>query len=243
MLHKKEKELLRRVYEAPKPVGKNAFLQQFSENNMNPKLVTQEVSMGYLILSQATYVRKWVWFVSILALFGAVVLMRVLPNSYVWLLSAVGACASVTLVAELAKSVSYGMSELEASTRFSLKLILLARMSAVGVVHILVLLLAIPFMGDGSGMEIWRKAMYIVVPYFLTAGLGAGAVRASGKRDSMMLCVAIGVGVGVLFPAIQIFLPIYSAQCAMYWTASAFILMLWFIKQTKLTMGETENLV
>ncbi len=234
MLHKREKELLLRAYEAPKPVKKKAFLQKFP---------SRDATIGNLILSQTAYVRKRVWIVSVIALFSAAFLTRIWSDEYVWILSALSTCASVSFVAELAKSVSFKMSELEAATRFSLRLIMLARMCAIGMVHIVILLFVIPFMGDGSSMEIWRKAVYIAVPYLLTAGLGLCAVRESGKRESMPI-VASGIGVGILFPAIQwgIF-PIYGEQYIMYWTVGGFLLLLWFVKQFKITIHATEKLV
>ena len=64
-ISKQEKELLRQAFSVPAPKKKRAFLRT---------LPRQEVGLGTLMLSQAAYIRKWVWAMSLL-LFGLVVLM------------------------------------------------------------------------------------------------------------------------------------------------------------------------
>ena len=56
-INKKEKELLRQMFAAPEPKRKRAFLRTMPR---------REAGLSMLLLSQAAYIRKWVWVVSFL---------------------------------------------------------------------------------------------------------------------------------------------------------------------------------
>ncbi len=237
-ISKKEKELLMRAFEAPKPEHKKAFLR---------KLPKENIGIGSLILSQAAYVRKWVWIVSVLVLLLGAVVSIVFPPEYIWVLSSLAAFISSSLVLEVAKSTAFGMSELEASTRFSLKLILLARVTVIGVVHMVILFLVLPFLGSNGSEQIWQRAVYITVPYLLTAGLGVGAMRICGKKDGMLsnlFGVVSSCGIGIFFSGIYYWQPvIYSLENVPYWNVALLFLIFWFAKQIRWTLQDTEIIV
>ena len=94
-ISKQEKELLQQAFSVPAPKKKRAFLRT---------LPRQEVGLGTLMLSQAAYIRKWVWAMSLL-LFGLVVLMaQYVELDVIWILSAIMPFAALLLIMEFAKS-------------------------------------------------------------------------------------------------------------------------------------------
>ena len=110
-ISKLEKELLKQAFSVPAPKKKRTFLRAL------PK---QEVGLGTLILSQAAYIRKWIWAVSFLLFALVAFVAQMAEQDVVWILSAVMPFAALLLILEFAKSSAYGMSELEMSSRFSL---------------------------------------------------------------------------------------------------------------------------
>src|SRR5699024_12440455 len=87
------------------------------------------ISMWQFILTQATYLRKITWIFSALLLLPAVIGAFHIGHETLWITSAIVPFLGLLAVAENNRSITYGMSEFELSTRFSLKSVVLARMS------------------------------------------------------------------------------------------------------------------
>lgn len=230
-ISKKEKELLQQAFGAPASRNKRAFLR---------RMPRQEVGLGTLILSQAAYIRKWVWAVSFL-LFGLVVLLaQYVELDIIWMLSAIMPFAALLIVLEFARSSAYGMSELEMSSRFSLRTILLARMVMLGAVQLIGLLLTIPV----TRVRLLQNGVYLLVPYLLTAMLGLVAVRRLHGKESMYVCGSISAFVCVLCPLLPHFAPVlYEEQSAMLWLLAAVLLLAGLVKEYKKTMNQMEELL
>ncbi|MBQ8798239.1 MAG: hypothetical protein IJZ55_01585, partial [Lachnospiraceae bacterium] len=119
-IKKQEKEMLKQMFTAPEPKKKRAFLRSVPQ---------QEASLCTLILSQVAYIRKWVWAVSFLLFGSAVFLAQYTERECIWMLSAVMPLGALLLILEFARSTAYEMTELEMTSRYSLRTVLLARMS------------------------------------------------------------------------------------------------------------------
>ena len=76
---KKEKEQLQQAFSVPVAKNKKKFLRTL------PK---QKVGLGTLILSQAAYIRAWVWAVSFLMFGMAVFAAWYMEQDVIWVLSA-----------------------------------------------------------------------------------------------------------------------------------------------------------
>lgn len=229
-IKKQEKELLKQMLTAPEPKRKRAFLRS---------LPRQEVGLWNLVLSQAAYIRTWVWAASIL-LFGSVVwLAQYTELESIWLLSAVMPFGALLLILELARSTAYGMTELEMTSRFSLRTVLLARMSMLGAAQFLGLIpVAIVL-----GMQLLKSGVYILVPYLLTAVLGLVAVRRLPGRENMFVCGSISVFVCALCPISRLYLPkLYGAEGFGWWMLATVLLLAVLVKEYGKTMNHLEEL-
>ena len=230
-ISKKEKELLEQAFSVPAPKKKRTFLRAL------PK---QEVGLGTLILSQAAYIRKWSWAVSFL-LFALVALAaQMMELDVIWILSAVMPLAALLIILEFAKSSAHGMSELEMSSRFSLRTLLLARMVMLGVVQLLGLLLTVPM----AGMTLVSNGVYLLVPYLLTALLGLVAVRRIQGKEGLFVCGSISAFVCILAPMSKPFVPIlYVRENRILWVLAVILLLIGLVKEYRTTSNHWEEFV
>ncbi len=230
-LRKKEKELLQNAFAVPAPEKKRAFLRKLPRN---------EMSIGQLVLSQAAYIRRWVWAVSLLLFAGMVGLAEGINLDAIWMLSSVMPFAALLVMVEFARSSAYGMAELELSTRFSLRTILLARMVLLGAVQLFGLLLTIP----AAGMDILQNGVYLLVPYLFTAVLSLMVVRRLHGKESLYACCSISVFVSVLCPMSGRFVPVlYEEQNVVLWAAAAVLLVAGLVKEYRETMNRWEEIL
>lgn len=230
-ISKQEKELLQQAFSMPAPKKKRAFLRT---------LPRQEVGLGTLMLSQAAYIRPWEWAISLL-LFALVVLAaQYVELDVIWILSAIMPFAALLLVMEFAKSSAYGMTELEMTSRFSLRTILMARMVMLGVVQFFGLLLTVPI----AEMTLFKNGVYLLVPYLLTALLGLVTVRRLHGKEGLFVCGSISAFVCVLAPMSKHFAPVlYAQENQIVWVLAAVLLFLGLVKEYRTTINHLEEFV
>jgi len=230
-ISKQEKELLQQAFSVPAPKKKRAFLRT---------LPRQEVGLGNLLLSQAAYIRKWVWAMSLL-LFGLVVLMaQYVELDVIWILSAIMPFAALLLIMEFAKSSAYCMTELEMTSRFSLRTILLARMVMLGAVQFVGFLLTVPAVGK----SLLKNGVYLLVPYLLTALLGLVTVRRIHGKEGLFVCGSISAFICVLAPMSKHFVPmLYVQENRMLWVFAAVLLLAGFVKEYRISINHLEEFV
>ena len=157
----KLKRNIQKAFEAPQPnrQEKARFLRA---------LPGPRISMFRFILVQASYMRKMTLVFSVLLLLPAVIGANYISENTLWIVSAFVPILGLLAVAESTRSTMYGMSEFEMSTRFSLKSVVMARMSVLGVLDFIVLVCAIPLCYTGSGFSLLQTGLYLLVPYMLT---------------------------------------------------------------------------
>lgn len=164
----KLKEDLAKYYEAPKPERKQAFIR---------KMGVQKINLVHLVGMQAKYISKWVWIASVLfcgLTYGIAYIMQgIIEEKHISMIFALLPFLVMLSITESMRSYRYGMEELELSTRFSLKSIVMARMFLLGIGNLAVLI----FIGMLLGNKADLHMLYILTPYFLSAGGGLYIVR------------------------------------------------------------------
>ena len=176
-MNKRElKKALAAAYAAPEPVRKRAFLRA-----MPPA----PVSHLRLLAGQAAYVRPATWAASLAVLALALLAGRVVPADALWVAAALTPFAALAAVTEGARSRLYAMEELELASRFGLRGVVLARMGAVGLVHLALRGILSAALGDGGAL---RAGVYLLTPYLLTDLLGLAAVRRMRGREALYVC-------------------------------------------------------
>ena len=89
------------------------------------------------------------------------------------------------------------MTELEMAARFGLKSVVLARLGALGGVHLGTLCL-ISLCICQKELAVFQTGIYLLVPYLLTDAAALGLVRRIWGREAFYVCLGLAVLVGML---------------------------------------------
>lgn len=233
-MNKKLKKGLQDAFEPPAPTRKKEFL------NTIPQLKIGNMSFLY---SQLMYIPQYVWGVFSFVLGIAIVGGCFLEKDILWIVSALIPFVALCVIIENARSDVYLMSELEMTTRFSLKSVLLARMAILGLSHLLLLFFLIPVCAVYNSMFIFQTGLYLVLPYVLTTTIGLWIVRKIHGTESMYLCMGVAIGIsGMNFFAQCVFPVIYQMKYISFWFISLMVLIVLCIKEIRKNIKQTEEL-
>ena len=180
---------IQKAFEAPQP-------NQQEKSRFIRALPQPRISLFRFILVQATYMRKMTYVFSILLLFPAVIGAANVAEHTLWIVSAFVPILGLLAVTESTRSTMYGMSEFEMSTRFSLKSVVLAKMSVLGALDFVILACTIPLCSKSSGFSLLQTCLYLLVPYMLTVNICLWIVRHFQSRETIYACMGVAVLVG-----------------------------------------------
>lgn len=233
-----KKELRRALYdafEAPESQRKKVFL-----NNI------RQPGIGYFkfILLQASYIRKWIWGLSLAVFAVALISGGFLEREVIWVLSALMPYLAAVSIAENVRSEVYGMAELEMASRFSLKSVVLARMGILGVFHLILLCLLVP-LGHMHGVStVLQTGVYLLVPYLLTNAGGLWLVRKIRSRETSYVCMGYAIIISA-FPIVSKYTItlLYQPEVFGWWLVLLAILCVATAVEYRKTVVRTEELI
>ena len=136
----------------------------------------------------------------------------------------------------------YGMSEFEMSTRFSLKSVVLARMSILGLINFAVIAILTPLCRIGNDFSLLQTGMYLLVPYLLTVNFSLWIARRVNGKETVYgcTCVAVivsGINTGLHFVTDLIYQEIYTG----WWIALSVFLFIGLAYEIHCTIMRTEE--
>lgn len=234
------KKMLEEAFAAPQPKRKKEFLKKAGKSQIS--------NLSFLLL-QISYIRKRVFIVS--AFISALALMSVdyAGSDCIWVVSAMMPFVALCAVTENARSATYGMAELEMASRFSLKSIILARLSVIGLLHFTILGVLIFFVGksvgvlSGMGAVYLRTSVYLFVPYLLTSVLGLVATRRFHGKETIYMCMGISVMVSCLNFILKANIPVlYEEKQFLWWCVFLIYLVVKAGSEYKKAIYQTEDL-
>lgn len=215
------KEGLKKLYEAPKPERKRAFLRELDAEKMHT---------GYLLWIQISYISNLEWilsgiFVGIVVLFG-----WFYQNQVFGIILVMMPFLAVAGISESMRSVIYGMDELEMSARFSLKSIVLARMWIVGIENLALAFAAALFI-QGSFVQ---AVLYFLVPYLLTVYGSLLIVRNFPGREGVYACMGLAVSVSAAeVLSVMDYVWIYEERFICFWVIAVLALIYMDLRESK----------
>lgn len=229
------KRNIQKVFEAPKP-------NELKKVDFLKKLPQPSISMWQFILTQATYLRRRTWILSLLLLLPSVIGACYIDHETLWTTSAVVPFLGLLAVAENNRSITYGMSEFELSTRFSLKSVVLARMSILGMLDFTILSCLVPLCWSGNNLSLIQTGIYIVVPYLLTVNLSLWVTRHVHSRENIYGCMSVavlvsGIDLGLHYMVSVVFTLSYFG----WWLAFAFALIGIMVREIYYTIKQMEE--
>ena len=195
----KTKKNILKVLQAPTPDGR-------VKANFLRTLPKPQISTWQFLLRQAAFLRKRTLFLSLLLLIPAFAGFYNLNSNTVWMISSFIPFLALLSVAESTRSAMYGMSEFEMSTRFSIKNVILARLSMWGIIDFIIFCCIIPLCYLNGQISLFQTGIYLFVPYLLTANISLWITRHIRSREYIIYCMAAstlisGANVGLHFIA------------------------------------------
>ena len=144
------KRSIQKAFAAPKP-------DQQEKARFLRTLPQPQISLFRFIFVQASYVRKISWVLSGLILLLALFCACNINEGTLWVISAFVPILGLLAVTEGNRSMTYGMSEFEMSARFSLKSVVLARMSILGLTNFAVIAVIAPLCRIGNDFSLLER--------------------------------------------------------------------------------------
>lgn len=230
------KQEIKRAFEVPLPdqQEKVRFLRTFPQPH---------ISMPQFILTQAAYVRKWVLLLSVLLLVPALMSARHMDPNTLWLISALLPFLGLLAVTENTRSAVYEMQEFEMSARFSLKSVVLARMSVLGLLDAFVICCLIPICGIGSDLSLLQTGICLLVPYLLTVNISLYLTRCFHGIEALYGCMFTAVLVSVGSCGLHLFADfIYQFSYLHWWLLFTVFLIGKTVREIYQTIKQTEEL-
>lgn len=185
------KKLLQEAYRTPAPQRKDEFFRRFRQSE--PEITTLK-----FVLTQAAYIRKSIWILSAATFFLALYGVYADYGNVMWLVSALIPFLAVMATAENMRSIDYGMAELEMVSCFSLKSVVLARLTILGAAHTLLLIGVTPLNSIREGFTLLQAGVYLLVPYLLTTVISLEITRRIHGKEAVYTCMCVAVIVSVM---------------------------------------------
>lgn len=231
------KQELKQAFAAPLPDSqkKARFLRT---------LPRPPIRMRQFLLIQTAYLRKRVLVLSLLFLLPVLTGARQMEPDTLWAICALIPFLALLAVTESTRSVVYGMQEFELSTRFSLKSVMLARMSVLGLLDAFVLCCLIPFYAAGNKLSLLQAGLYLLVPYLLTVNGSLWISRRFHGREALYGCLCAAVVVSMASCAIRLLANfIYQFSYMQWWLLFAVFLFGKTGQEIRRTVTQTERYV
>lgn len=184
------KQQIQSAFEAPIP-------NQQEKARFLKRIPKSKISTWKFTFMQFTYLRKWVLILSMLLLFPAIKGAYHISQNTLWIISAFIPFLGLLAVTESTRSSTYGMSEFELSTRFSLKCVVLARLGILGVIDMVVLCCLIPLCSAGSKFSLLQTGLYLLVPYLFTTNTSLWITRCFHNQEAVYGCMGIAILVSI----------------------------------------------
>lgn len=191
-MNKKLKKQLEAAFRAPAPTRKTEFLRSVNFPKSN---------RFDFIVGQIGYIRKRVWLTSCLLAAAALTGLRFWTggdsSDLIWIISSVLPYVSLVTVAELSRSTSYSMDELEISCRFNLADIVLARLGILSFFNTAVFSLIVLAFISKFSIDVFRLGLYLFLPFLLTCSLSFFTLNRLRSREATYICGGISCFVGL----------------------------------------------
>ena len=234
-MNKKLKNEIAKVFEFPVPSNKSQFLRS---------LPRQRISTKAFVLRQISFIKTSVWLLSLLILLPAIGGAWFVGEDMIWIVSSFIPFLALLLITESTKSKIYGMNELEMSSRFSLKSVMLAKLSILGILDFFIFAILIVVCYLVSGTSLLQTGVYLFVPYLLTTNISLYLVRHSQSKEAVSWCMAVAVlvsGTNIALRYLADFL--YQTNYLVWWVIATLLLLGSIIRELYQTFRKTEGFI
>lgn len=230
------KKELKSVFEAPIPARKKHFMSQFDY----PK-----ASQFDFIKSQAGYIRKRVWVLSVLIFIGTLtgLYFYKVSASIVWAVSSTLPFIFLASISEIVRSTTHNMDELEMSCKHNFLEVSLIRIGILGVVNLLVLTSILLLFMSKTDFGFFRLGLYLITPYLLNCYGSLFAINRLKSREITYICGGITAFISISNALLSMQInDIYTAKYRLFWIMTFIILAVLIVIEITKLIKKTEEL-
>ena len=233
-MNRKMKQAISDVFYAPPPVRKAAFLKQHRR---------RELGRWELITLQVRYIRWWVWVLSLVLFSFILATVSWSVESTPWCIAALTPFLALLVITENGRAQLYQMEELELACRMSRQSVVLARMVALGLFHLILFGLLMPLLAIGGTIGAVQAGAYLLTPYLLTAALGTELTRRIRGREGLLACGGTATAISILGLLVANIRPaLYQPENLNWWGAVLITAMIAVVAEFALNVKNMEEL-
>ncbi|MBQ9332866.1 MAG: hypothetical protein IJS12_00845 [Lachnospiraceae bacterium] len=192
----KDKDLqmiLKGAYEEPDPAKKDSFIRK-----VNGMQSARSMSPTQVLAVEMHYIRKRVWIFSILAIAIMVTAVSRLGEDMILHISDMMPLLAGLGMIEVMRARMHDMSELEAVTLISAKGALFARMTVIGLGHLLAVAVTAAALAGYGRYGALGTGLKLIIPYLITTISCMEVERTGFGRENAWSCMAVAVLVIVI---------------------------------------------
>lgn len=216
ILNKENLQEIKKYFEAPEPVRKQEFIKKTAGNQYIN--IRKKTGFFYILWVQFSYISKWLWVLSAVLFAGIFIASRYIASELVWCVSGIIPFIVTFTLSESVRSIIYGMNELEMSSRFTLKSIIMSRVIIIGAVNMSLVLFTELLSGD----LLWRNIIYMLVPYLSSATGGFIILRKFTSKEGVYLSSGFGIIISLLdIRSTEAYTFIYDEKYTGIWVIAA----------------------
>lgn len=219
------KKALYKSLSAPEPIRRDEFISTLNY---------EETKQCVPFISQTKYIRKRFWILSFLIIaFIFITYKRFNINiEVVGVISAFTPLLVLLGIAEINKSKSNNMWELEASCRYNLSTLVLIRLTLIGIFHCILLFVVLAIFKDKSQYGLFRYVLYATTPFTLSAYSSFWIINHLKIKDSLYVCSGVTMLISILILIINVeFTQVYNLNYVWVWSVLSIVVFILLIKE------------
>lgn len=202
MKDKELKMILKDACDVPDPAGKDSFIRKVngmqSAGSMSPVRSARSMNPVRVLAVEMHYIRKRVWVFSILAIAVMLITVSRLGEDMIRHISDMMPLLAGLGMIEVMRAGMHDMSELEAVTLISAKGALFARMTVIGLGHLLAVAVTAAALAGYGGYSVLGTGLKLIIPYLITTISCMEVERTGFGRENTWSCMAVAVLVIVI---------------------------------------------
>ncbi len=197
MKDKELKLILKDACGEPDPVIKDSFIRKVngmqSTRSMSPVRSARSMSPVRVLAIEMHYIRKRVWVISILAIAVMLIAVSRLGEDMILHIADMMPLLAGLGMIEVMRAGMHDMSELEAVTLISAKGALFARMTIIGLGHLLAVAVTSAVLAGFGGYGAPETGLRLIIPYLITTISCMEVERTGFGRENTWSCMAVAV--------------------------------------------------
>lgn len=178
-----------------------------------------DLTFWQFYFQQFGFIRKKVWLIQfIILLFSTFKLYQSESTQVINLISSIAPLIFLSGITELSRTHTYGTMEIELSTQYTLKEILMSRISILGLINILSISILSIIVRTNTSLPLYTAFIYICVPFMLTSFGSLYLLNKFKNKECNYYCFILGIFIMLSTSIWSAYFPnLYTASSLFIW--------------------------